>query len=188
MKCLEVLIGVFLCSSVSFATTLPPARPTNLTSAAVSSSQIKLSWTDNSNNETGFKIERSRDGTTFVQKYAVGVNVTSYTDSMRQASTKYYYRVCAYDSGGNSGYSNTANATTAPSPAPSPTASPRPTPAQNVWIAIRTDGAHGSGTQADPYNGSTPAKFDALMSNLQWVPSPAIHLVGPGPFRTYTNH
>src|ERR1700730_8821967 len=113
MKCLGVLIGVSLCSSMSFATTLPPTPPTNLTSTAVSSSQIKLSWTDNSKNETGFKIERSRDGTTFAQKYAVGVNVTAYTDSMRQPSTKYYYRVRAYNLSGNSGYSNTASATTA---------------------------------------------------------------------------
>src|SRR3984893_8158165 len=177
MKHLATLTGVFLCSSVSFATTLPPARPTNLTLTAVSSSQIKLSWTDNSNNETGFKIERSRDGTTFVQKYVVGANVTAYSDSGRQAATKYYYRVRAYDSGGDSGYSNTANATTAT------------TLAQlQFYIAIRTDGFPGSGTQADPYDGSTPAKFDAIMSKLQAVPNPAIHLVGRGPFRTYATH
>ncbi len=33
-----------------------PAAPTGLGATAVSSSQINLSWTDNSNNETGFKI------------------------------------------------------------------------------------------------------------------------------------
>src|ERR1700719_1277416 len=133
MKHLTALIGVSLCSSVSFATTLPPAPPSNLTAIAVSSSQINLSWTDNSKNETGFKIERSRDGITFKQKDAVGVNVTAYTDSMRQASTKYYYRVRAYNSGGNSGYSNTASATTA-------TTLVQP----QVYIAIRTDGLPGS--------------------------------------------
>jgi hypothetical protein len=53
---------------------------------------------------------------------------------------------------------------------------------------VRTDGLPGSGTQTDPYDGSTPAKFDAVMSALQWVASPAIHLVGPGPFRTYATH
>src|SRR6266536_796321 len=35
-----------------------PAAPTNLTATAASSSQINLSWTDNSNNETGFKVDR----------------------------------------------------------------------------------------------------------------------------------
>src|SRR5436309_13493066 len=36
----------------------------------------------------------------------------------------------------------------------------------NVWIAVRTDGVAGSGTQNDPYDGSTQAKFDALMNAL----------------------
>ncbi|MDQ7054057.1 MAG: fibronectin type III domain-containing protein [candidate division KSB1 bacterium] len=40
----------------------PPAAPSNLTATAVSTSQIDLSWTDNSNNEDGFKIERKDHG------------------------------------------------------------------------------------------------------------------------------
>ncbi len=31
--------------------------------------------------------------------------------------------------------------------------------------ATRSDGAAGSGTQSDPYDGSTRARFDAAMSN-----------------------
>jgi hypothetical protein len=174
MRTLAVLAGVLLCSSVSFAKTRPPAQPTNLTATAVSSNQINLSWTDNSRNETTFKIERSLNGTTFVQINAAGVNVTAYTDSGLQASTKYYYRVRAYNSRGNSGYSNTANATTLVQ--------------GQVYIAIRTDGLPGIGTQTDPYNGSTPAKFDALMNSFQYTPNLGIHLVGPGPFRTYAGH
>ncbi len=76
-------------TSVSVAAVLPPATPTNLTATAVSSSQIYLSWTDNSNNETRFRIERSRDGTTFWRINVVGTNVTAYTDSVRQPSTTY---------------------------------------------------------------------------------------------------
>jgi hypothetical protein len=48
---------------------------------AVSSSQINLSWIDNSNNETGFEIERSTDGTTFTQIATVGANVTMYLNT-----------------------------------------------------------------------------------------------------------
>src|SRR4029077_20794534 len=44
-----------------------PASPTTLGAVAASSSQINLSWTDNSSDETGFKIERSIDGKTFTQ-------------------------------------------------------------------------------------------------------------------------
>ena len=36
-----------------------PIPPSNLAAVAVSSSQINLSWTNNSTNETGFKIERN---------------------------------------------------------------------------------------------------------------------------------
>src|SRR5206468_12564526 len=39
----------------------PPAAPSSLAATATSSSQINLSWTDNSSNESGFKIERATD-------------------------------------------------------------------------------------------------------------------------------
>src|SRR5205809_4034342 len=38
--------------------TTPLAKPTSATATAVSSSQINLSWVDNSASETGYKIER----------------------------------------------------------------------------------------------------------------------------------
>jgi hypothetical protein len=51
----------------------------------------------------------------------------------------------------------------------------------NVWIAYRTDGVKGSGTQNDPYDGSTATRFDALMSGL--TANTRVHL-GPGIFQT----
>ncbi len=92
-------------------TTLP-GPPSNLTATAVSSSQINLAWTDNSSNETGFKIERSTDGTNFGQIATVGSNVTSYSNTGLTASTLFYYRVRANNAAGDSNFSNTANATT----------------------------------------------------------------------------
>jgi hypothetical protein len=53
---------------------------------------------------------------------------------------------------------------------------------------MRTDGLPGSGTEADPYDGSTPAKFDALMLSYYWTYNLGVHLRGAGPFRTYVNH
>jgi len=50
-----------------------------------------------------------------------------------------------------------------------------------VWIGIRRDNSAGKGTQSDPYDGSTQAKFDAWMTSIQ--PNNAIHL-GPGTFVT----
>ena len=89
-----------------------PNAPSNLTATAVSSSQINLAWTDNSSDETGFKIERSNNGTNFTQIDIVGANVSSYSNTGLAASTTYYYRVCAYNASGNSGYTNVASATT----------------------------------------------------------------------------
>jgi hypothetical protein len=52
----------------------------------------------------------------------------------------------------------------------------------DVWIALRTDGAQGAGTESDPYDGSTAATFDALMRALPG--DTAIHL-GRGVFETH---
>lgn len=93
-----------------------PAAPTGLTATA-SAGAVALAWTDASNNETGFLVERGTDGATFAQIASVGANVTAYTDSGRAAGTTYYYRVRATNAYGNSAYSNTASATT-PAAAP----------------------------------------------------------------------
>src|SRR5207248_8145243 len=58
--------------------TSKPAAPTNLIATAASSSQINLSWTDKSNNETGFMVERSSNGKQFTQIATVAANVTTY--------------------------------------------------------------------------------------------------------------
>ncbi|MDI6791402.1 MAG: DUF2341 domain-containing protein [bacterium] len=84
-----------------------PDAPTNLNAQAFSSRQIDLSWADNSNNETGFKIERKTGaGGTFSQITTVGANVTSYSNTGLDPNTTYCYRVRAYNAVGGSGYSN----------------------------------------------------------------------------------
>lgn len=91
----------------------PPAAPSNLTATAVSSSQINLSWTDNSGDETGFKISRKEGANGSYSEIATaGANVTNYSDTGLSAQTTYYYKVLAYNGAGNSGESNEANATT----------------------------------------------------------------------------
>ena len=90
----------------------PPASPGNLTAFATSASQINLTWSDNSNNETGFDIERSTDGTNFSAITSVGANTSSYSNTGLSQLTTYYYRVKAVNTAASSGYSNVANATT----------------------------------------------------------------------------
>lgn len=90
-----------------------PLAPSGLSATATSSSQINLTWVDNSTNETGYYIERSSNGgSSFTQIASVGSNVTSYSNTGLTASTSYTYRIRAYNANGNSAYSNTASATT----------------------------------------------------------------------------
>ena len=92
-----------------------PADPSNLQATAVSSTQVDLSWQDNSSDESEFRIERSPDGSTGWQQIAtVGASVTSYRDTGRSCNTTYHYRLRAYREadGKISGYSNTDSAAT----------------------------------------------------------------------------
>jgi hypothetical protein len=90
-----------------------PSNPTTLTATAKFPTEIDLAWSDNSNNEDYFAVERSPNGTTGWQQIGTsGVNVSTYKDTSAQPSTQYFYRVYAHNSLGNSGYSNVASATT----------------------------------------------------------------------------
>ncbi|MDB5038206.1 MAG: hypothetical protein JWQ35_1734 [Bacteriovoracaceae bacterium] len=109
------------------------AAPSNLSAVASSTSQINLSWSDNSYNETGFVVQRSVSSGSFYTIARLGANTTHYTDSSLRSSTTYSYRVKAIRWSGSSAYSNTASAKTlsivaTPTPVPTPTATPVPTP------------------------------------------------------------
>jgi len=92
-----------------------PNAPGNLTASAISRSQINLLWTDNANNETGFKIERCAGATctNFAQIATVGANVLNFSNTGLKRNTTYRYRVRAYHGAGNSAYTNIASAKTA---------------------------------------------------------------------------
>jgi hypothetical protein len=96
----------------------PPVAPSNLFVTGISDTQINLAWTDSSDNEAGFKIERCTGFgcSDFNEIAAVGANVTNYSNTGLSASTTYTYRVCAYNSVGNSGYSDATSATTLAAP------------------------------------------------------------------------
>ena len=98
--------------SIVITVTGAPAAPASLVATAASSSQINLSWADQSDDEEGFLIERSSDGTAWQQIASVGANTRSYASTGLAAGTRSFYRVRAHNPSGYSAYSNTADATT----------------------------------------------------------------------------
>ncbi|MFN7826569.1 MAG: fibronectin type III domain-containing protein, partial [Acidobacteriota bacterium] len=105
-------------SNEAFATTSAggsqvPTAPSNLVATAVSSTQINLTWNDNSGNETGFRIRRRTglDGA-WSDIATTGLDTTSYADTGLTSGTTYYYSVRATNAVGDSALSNEANATT----------------------------------------------------------------------------
>ncbi len=91
----------------------PPAAPTRLSARAASESAIDLTWTDASNDEVGFILERaSSDQGPFAEIARPARNATSYQDGELERQTTYFYRLRAYNSAGESQHSNVASATT----------------------------------------------------------------------------
>ena len=88
-----------------------PAAPTGLVATVSPGNPILLSWTDNSDNETGFDVERRTDVTDFQREASTRANATVYEDYATVPNTIYTYRVRAVNGAGASDYSNEASVT-----------------------------------------------------------------------------
>ena len=142
--------------------------PTNLMGTPISSSRIDLTWQDNSDDETGFKIERKTGAGSYSQIATAGAGVTSYSNTGLAASTIYYYRVRVYNAGGDSDYSNEASAATLPPPPPPPPAPTLTSPASGSTVsslAPRLEWNASSGAVSYGVQISTSSSFTNLMIN-----------------------
>jgi hypothetical protein len=111
--------------------TWKPGIPTGLTATPVSYSQINLSWASVAG-ASGYKVERSPNGSSNWTQIATTGAVTTYADSGLSGGTRYYYRVRAFTIGGDGNYSPVASALTYVAPPPNLTAAPRSTSAIHV--------------------------------------------------------
>lgn len=97
-----------------------PTAPSNLAASAVSSSQVNVSWSDNSNNEINFELQRAPVNSAFFTIASLNSNTTSFADTGLLPNTQYRYRVRATNSAGGSNYSNVGIATTTDDTNPNP--------------------------------------------------------------------
>ena len=88
-----------------------PAAPSNLAATGTSTSIIRLTWTDNSNDENEFRVEQ-KSGANFVDIGAAAANATSINVTGFQPSTSGTFRIRARRGTDYSAYSNEATGTT----------------------------------------------------------------------------
>jgi Metallo-peptidase family M12/Secretion system C-terminal sorting domain/Fibronectin type III domain len=93
---------------ISFTTGVKPNAPSTLILLSQAATSATIKWTDNSSNETGFRVERSdNNDSTFVEvANNLGANTSIYISPNLVAGTTYYYRVRAVNGLGFSDYTN----------------------------------------------------------------------------------
>ena len=91
--------GVITFDFMQGTTPAGPDAPTNV-SGTKGTGSATLNWTDNSDNEDGFKIYRGTTSLNLVHVATVGANVTTYADTGLARRTRYYFKVCAYNTNG----------------------------------------------------------------------------------------
>jgi len=89
-----------------------PAAPSNLRAFVDSSSQVTVYWDDNSSNESGFTLMRKAGVNGSYTSIPVSANIIGRSDSGLGAGTQYFYKICAWNSAGNSAFSSEVSATT----------------------------------------------------------------------------
>lgn len=95
-----------------------PSVPTNLSATTLSARKIRINWQDNSNNESGFEIYRSTSSTGYYSIVkTVAANSTTFSDSLLESSTTYFYKIKSVGQSASSAFSTIVNATTQALPA-----------------------------------------------------------------------
>lgn len=86
----------------------PPAAPENITATAQSATSVLVTWSDKSDNETGFLLQRAENAAfTGAVSLPQSADAEAYTDNGCAADTNYWYRIRSENSAGSSSYVQT---------------------------------------------------------------------------------
>lgn len=110
-----LLLGTVLHPGCQEPSDLPadnPDVPTDVRAVAVSDTKVDVSWTDESTNETEFRVERRTGDEPFARIITLPSEQTSVRDTGLESQTTYHYRVLACNPAGCSDPSRPASVTT----------------------------------------------------------------------------
>lgn len=110
--------------TITAGTPTAPAAPTDLLAIAFTSEWINVTWSDASNNEDGFTVERcpgsaafcSASPSSFAPLAQTATNIDYHGDTGLPWGTTFSYRVRAFNATAPSGWSNISTATTHSAP------------------------------------------------------------------------
>ena len=156
-------------SAIATAATPVPGTPV-LTATRGSESRVTLAWSDPLTDETGYRVERSIDGTNFTPVGAdLAANTTGYSDTSAVAATTYTYRVRGFKTAANpwETVSNTASVTTTINVPTGLTATAANTTQVNLVWNRTTEGE--TGFKVERCQGSGCGDF----SEIAYLPTPA---------------
>jgi hypothetical protein len=131
-----------------------------------------ISWSDNSDNEQGFQIERARGTGAFTPLASVGANVTRFTDRDTDKGQSYRYRVCAFNAAGRSAFSNIVSHTASLVTEPLPEVELQPI--RDQWLAVNQSPT----TVALTFSGANGPRSEIVVvassSNPELIPHPDV--------------
>ncbi|HWP98676.1 MAG TPA: stalk domain-containing protein [Syntrophomonadaceae bacterium] len=143
---------------------IAPSAPTNLRSTCTGAGVVTLTWTDNSNNENGFTIERKSEGHSYDTVASVPANTTTYEESQNTTypifpGEIYYYRIKAFTGNYLSSYSNELRVQVVDNAAPIAPTSLKLEPLYTCHLKLTWD---------DRSNNESGFKVERKMEGGQW--------------------
>lgn len=145
----------------------PPSAPASLSANEVSPGEVELTWTDQADNESGYRVERGAGENPSEYGELAGdlpAGSTSYTDDTAETNTLYTYRVTAFNAVGSS--SATALIYTGDAPqAPASLVAGETVPGEVslIWVDEADDE---SGYRVERGVGASPSEWSELVGDL----------------------